>query len=30
MQNDELKIDKYNHKKEHKDLSWETLMGKKT
>ena len=24
------KIDKYSHTKEHKDLSWETLMGKKT
>ena len=30
MQNDHWKIDKYNHTKEHKDLSWENLMEKKT
>ena len=30
MQKDHWKIDKHTHTKEHKDLSWETLMGKKT
>ena len=30
MQKDHWKIDKHNHTKEHKALSWETLMGKKT
>ena len=30
MQKYHWKIDKHNHTKEHKDLSWETLMGKKT
>ena len=29
MQKDHWKIDKYNHTKEHKYLSWETLMGNK-
>ena len=30
MQKDHWNIDKHNHTKEHKDLSKETLMGKKT
>ena len=30
MQKDHWKIDKYNHTKEDKDLSLETLMEKKT
>ena len=30
MQKDHWKIDNHNHTKEQKDLSWETLMGKKT
>ena len=29
MQNYHWKIDKYNNTKEHKELSWEILMGKK-
>ena len=28
MQKDHWKIDKHRNTKEHKDLSWETLMGK--
>ena len=29
MQKDQGKIEKYRHTKEHKDLSWETIMGEK-
>ena len=30
MQKDDYKKDKHNHKKEHRDLSRETLVGEKT